>query len=150
VVRAFAVVIVALPIATGAPQSSLGCCSDGSRTVSGDLLAVVLMTQRTIAADEALWLKVETGPLKEGVEIVLADETGRVFGGISPFGLAARNTRGSIELSLPASAIADGSVSVQIWIQTPNSAGRRPPTTSELLSVELIYKPVHGESNLGD
>ena len=101
---------------------------------------LVLTPSRAADPHEAIWLKVTVGPLPRGSRLSVTDEDGKLVGTISPFGAAVGQTSVDYTLPLPKSASSGGPVRLRMEMVRPGDAAR-PPTTSELLGVQLVYIP---------
>jgi len=100
---------------------------------------VALVPPRKPTADEAVRLKVTVGPLRDDLDVTIADAAGNVIGGISPFGSRARSLPGSSMLSLPTAANDGEPITLRVWVENATDGARRVPTKDELLSIELVY-----------
>jgi hypothetical protein len=100
---------------------------------------VALTPPRAAAAHEAIWLKVTVGPLPRGSLLRVTTEDDRPVGTISPFGTMAAQAPSNYTLPLPKSASGEA---VRLRIQIREASGiLRPPNSSELLDVVLVYVP---------
>jgi hypothetical protein len=90
---------------------------------------------------EAVWLKIRSGNLPRGAEIIVTAPDGKLLGSASPYGLSSGQAAASYTIPLPKGAITDGRVQVRIVVAQPGKAAH-PSNAREVESVELVYVPV--------
>jgi hypothetical protein len=83
------------------------------------------------------WLEVRVGPLAPGQRVRVTTSSGELIGAIAPFGPAQRRQSGVYSLPVPADAIHDGVLSVNVAV-TQSSSPPRAPTATEVQSLRLL------------
>jgi len=94
-----------------------------------------LVLPRALHAGETALLEVKVGVITRGSEIELATTSGRPLGVISPFGIRSGNQAGTYTVPLPADAISNGRVAVQLSLRQGGS--QRAPTKEEVKSIRV-------------
>jgi hypothetical protein len=96
---------------------------------------VTLALPHPLQAGEMAWLDVQVGAIgHQQVDVTTA--SGQRLGTISPFGLRLGQEAGTYTLPVPAEAIRDGRVAIQLTITLPGSPPRA-PTGQEVHGVAL-------------
>lgn len=130
VVLAF-VVLEALPLAS-APHPTT------QPQQVGDAREITLALPHVLRKGEAVWLLVEVGVIGHE-QIQLMTQNGRPLGTISPFGVRSGQAAGIYTVPVPAEAIVDGKLALQLSVLQSGRA-QRAPTTEEIKSVRVVVR----------
>jgi hypothetical protein len=117
----------------------LVACAHGSPAgASGQTMTLSL--PRAPAADEAVRLSLKVGRLPSGARVVVRTSGGEILGAVFPYGAEAARKGGTYVLAVPAGAVKDGKVSVELAVQE-KGAPPRVPTKDEVQSVAVALSP---------
>ena len=100
----------------------------------------VLTLPRPLKAGETAVVTVEVGVIQRGQEIRVTTASGQLIGTISPFGIRAGKEAGTYVLPVPAEAVRNGKLSLQLRI-TQFDGPPRAPTEQEVKSLKLAVVP---------
>jgi hypothetical protein len=105
-----------------------------SSVAQEDARTVTLALPHPLGAGDSAWIEVELGPIGRR-EISVTTTSGDPVGTISPYGIGAGQDAGTYSLPVPADAIKDDRLSIQLIISQPG--GSRAPTAQEVPGVTL-------------
>lgn len=89
------------------------------------------------AADEMIEVQIATGPLPSGTKIVVMTEQGEVLGAIVPFALPGNKKGSTAAIAVPATALVDRRLRLQLQVVEQGRAPRA-PTTDEVRRLNLV------------
>lgn len=101
-----------------------------------------LFSKRPPESGERLEINIEIGSVANNVTITIADESGNVLAGITPYRIGNQGPLGNFAISLEDNVQRKESIKLQIWVVETGKLGRRPPTLEEVLSIKLGFAKV--------
>jgi hypothetical protein len=106
-----------------------------------------LSLPRQLRANEMLVVRLKVGVVPRGTKIIVRTADHKVAGTIDPFGIRPGQKAGVYTVSVPAKAVADEKVSLQVEVLEKDAKAARPPTRSEIEDAELSFVPVSSNAN---
>ena len=104
---------------------------------AGSAQELTLALPHPLAAGETAGIEVQLGAIARGRVVTVTTASGAPLGTISPFGTRPGEDAGTYTLPVPADAIRDGRVAINLTI-TQAGGPPRPPTAQEVRGVRLI------------
>lgn len=101
---------------------------------------VTLTVPRPLQAGESLVLVVTVGVIQRGQQIRITTASGQQIGTVSPYGIPPGHKAGSYVVPVPAGAVRDGKLSLQLRL-TGGGGPPRAPTAQEVTSLDLRITP---------
>lgn len=99
-----------------------------------------LLAPRDPGENDAVRVKVETGPLPFGARLVVKTEQGDIVGSFSSYGVSGPNDTHSGSFPLPSSAVVHRRVRLQVQIEAPG-AMTRAATPDEIRGLDILIVP---------